>query len=73
MLTWSTRRAALILSSGTPEGARRVTLEDSDPAYRVPLKGYVIDVLTRAQSVGLGPYWDKADAGTKNSLQKFLS
>jgi len=57
----------------TAEGKRRVALEDSDPAYAVPLKGYIINVLTQAQSVGLGPYWEKADAGTKNSLEKFLS
>lgn len=57
----------------TPEGARRKALEDSDPAYAVPLRGFVVDVLTRAHAVGLGPYWDKADAGTKNSLQKFLA
>lgn len=56
-----------------PEGVRRKTLEDADPAYAVPLRAYVVDVLTRAQGVGLGPYWDKADAGAKNSLQKFLA
>jgi hypothetical protein len=56
----------------TPEGVRRKALEDSDPAYAVPLRGFVVDVLTRSQNVGLGPYWDKADAGAKNSLHKFL-
>jgi len=55
------------------EGQRRQTLEDSDPAYGVPLKGYVVQVLTRAGEVGMGPYWDKADAGTKASLEKFLA
>lgn len=58
---------------GTPEGARRLALEDSDPAYGVPLRGYIVDVLTRSQNAGLGPYWEKADAGAKNSLQKFLA
>lgn len=58
---------------GMPEQSRRAGLEDSDPAYRVPLKTYVVEVLTRAGEVGLGPYWDKADAGTKASLEKFLS
>ena len=48
-------------------------LEDGDPAFSVPLKAYIINALNQAQSVGLGPYWDKADQGTKNSLQKFLS
>ncbi|KAK8861272.1 hypothetical protein IAR55_002091 [Kwoniella newhampshirensis] len=56
----------------TPEGKRRVALEDADPAYAVPLKTYVVQILTQAQAVGLGPYWDKADEGTKHSLQKFL-
>lgn len=57
----------------TAESRRRVALEDSDPAFAVPLKGYIINVLTQAQGVGLGPYWEKADAGTKHSLEKFLS
>jgi len=57
----------------TPEGKRRSTLEDNDPAFAVPLQGYIIDALTKAQHVGLGPYWDKADEGTKRSLEKFLS
>ncbi|WOO78855.1 Importin-11 [Vanrija pseudolonga] len=57
----------------TPEGSRRSTLEDADPAFHIPLRSYVVDVLTRAQAVGLGPYWDRADAGAKNSLQKFLA
>ncbi|GMK54406.1 hypothetical protein CspeluHIS016_0109920 [Cutaneotrichosporon spelunceum] len=56
----------------TPEGVRRKALEDGDPAYAVPLRGFVVDVLMRAHNVGLGPYWDKADAGTKASLEKFL-
>ncbi|OCF32339.1 hypothetical protein I316_06007 [Kwoniella heveanensis BCC8398] len=58
---------------GTPEGVRRTTLENSDPAYAVPLKGYVVQVLHQAHTVGLGPFWDKADAGAKHSLEKFLS
>lgn len=58
---------------GTPEGSRRLQLEDHDPAYATPLKGYVLEVLQRAHAVGLGPYWDKADEGTKRSLEKFLS
>ncbi|WWC59902.1 uncharacterized protein I303_102464 [Kwoniella dejecticola CBS 10117] len=57
----------------TPEGQRRITLEDNDPAYSVPLKGYVVQVLHQAHAHGLGPYWEKADAGTKSSLEKFLS
>ncbi|WWD16828.1 hypothetical protein CI109_101260 [Kwoniella shandongensis] len=56
----------------TPEGKRRLVLENADPAYAVPLKSYVVQVLTQSQAVGLGPYWDKADEGTKHSLQKFL-
>jgi hypothetical protein len=58
---------------GMPEQTRRAGLEDADPAFRVPLKGYVVEVLTRAGEVGLGPYWEKADAGTKASLEKFLA
>ncbi|WVQ94582.1 hypothetical protein IAU59_001662 [Kwoniella sp. CBS 9459] len=58
---------------GTPEGVRRTTLENSDPAYSVPLKGYVVQVLHQAHTVGLGPFWEKADAGAKHSLEKFLS
>jgi hypothetical protein len=57
----------------SPEGARRNALEDADPAFSVPLKAYIVDVLHRAHSVGLGAYWDKADEGTKRSLEKFLS
>lgn len=58
---------------GTPEGVRRVTLEDNDPAYAVSLKAYVIDCLQRAQGVGLGAYWQKADEGARKSLERFLS
>jgi hypothetical protein len=65
-----TRRAE---DADAPEGARRNVLEDADPAYSVALKAYVIDVLHRAQGMGLGPYWDKTDEGTKRSLEKFLS
>ena len=57
----------------TPEGARRTTLEDQDPAYAAPLNAYIIDVLYRASAVGMGPYWEKADPLTKRSLEKFLS
>ncbi|WVQ83491.1 hypothetical protein IAT38_005632 [Cryptococcus sp. DSM 104549] len=57
----------------TPEGTRRLTLEDTDPAYAVPLKAYVVQTLTQASAVGLGPYWEKADEGTKRSLEKFLA
>ncbi|KAL7423456.1 hypothetical protein Q5752_001036 [Cryptotrichosporon argae] len=56
-----------------PEGARRAALEAADPAMAVPLKGYVVDVLNRAQAVGLGEYWAKADAGARHSLEKFLA
>ncbi|WWC87587.1 uncharacterized protein L201_002477 [Kwoniella dendrophila CBS 6074] len=58
---------------GTPEGNRRTTLEDNDPAYSVPLKGYIMQALNQAHAAGLGPYWNKADEGTKRSLEKFLS
>jgi hypothetical protein len=58
---------------GMPEQTRRGALEDADPAYRVPLKSYVVEVLTRAQGVGLREYWEKADAGTRASLEKFLA
>jgi len=58
---------------GMPEQTRRGALEDADPAYRVPLKAYVVETLTRAGEVGLGPYWEKADAGTRASLEKFLA
>ncbi|WVW79847.1 hypothetical protein I302_101817 [Kwoniella bestiolae CBS 10118] len=57
----------------TPEGKRRVHLEDSDPAYAVSLKRYIVQVLHQAHTVGLGPFWEKADEGTKRSLEKFLS
>jgi hypothetical protein len=57
----------------TPEASRRLALEDNDIAYTIPLKRYVMEVLQRAHGVGLGPYWDKADEGTKRSLEKFLS
>ncbi|KAK4688100.1 importin-11, partial [Tremellales sp. Uapishka_1] len=57
----------------TQEGKRRSALEDTDPAFATPLKAYVISVLTQGQNVGLGPYWEKADEGTKKSLTKFLS
>lgn len=56
----------------TPEGARRKALGDADPAYAVPMRRFIVDVLMSAHQVGLGPYWDKADVGTKNSLEKFL-
>jgi len=58
---------------GTPEGQRRLALEEADPAYAIPLKAYIIDCLTRAQAVGMGPYWDKADQGARHSLERFLS
>ncbi|WRT65380.1 uncharacterized protein IL334_002323 [Kwoniella shivajii] len=57
----------------TPEGKRRITLENNDPAYAIPLKSYIVQVLHQAQAVGLGPYWEKADEGTKRSLEKFLA
>ncbi|WVR04116.1 hypothetical protein IAU60_001115 [Kwoniella sp. DSM 27419] len=57
----------------TPEGVRRVTMEDNDPAFAMPLKDYVIRALHQAQTVGLGPYWDKADQNTRQSLEKFLA
>jgi uncharacterized protein (DUF736 family) len=56
----------------TPEGSRRLALEDADPAFAVPLRAYIVDVLTRSQSVGVGAYWEKADAGARSSLEKFL-
>ncbi|WVO24261.1 uncharacterized protein IAS62_005625 [Cryptococcus decagattii] len=57
----------------TPEGQRRLSLEDNDPAYTVPLKDFISQLLRQASSVGLNPYWEKADAGTKQSLEKFLT
>ncbi|ORX36457.1 armadillo-type protein [Kockovaella imperatae] len=57
----------------TPEGDRRNALENEDPAFKVPFKAFLIEALHRANEVGMGPYWDKADAGTKHSLEKFLS
>jgi hypothetical protein len=57
---------------GSLEQQRRIALEDADPAYSVPLKSYVVEVMRRGGEVGLGPYWDKADEGTKRSLEKFL-
>ncbi|KIR32027.1 hypothetical protein I352_05656 [Cryptococcus deuterogattii MMRL2647] len=57
----------------TPEGQRRLSLEDNDPAYTVPLKDFILQLLKQASSVGLNPYWEKADAGTKQSLEKFLT
>lgn len=57
----------------TPEGARRRAFEDADPAWAVPLRGFVMDALTAAQGRGLGPYWEKADAGARHSLEKFLA
>ncbi|ORY25236.1 armadillo-type protein [Naematelia encephala] len=64
---------ALADIEGTAEEGRRDALENSDIAYSVPLKGFIISALTEAQAVGLGPYWDKADEGTKRSLERFLS
>lgn len=57
----------------TPEGQRRLSLEDNDPAYTVSLKDFILQLLNQASSVGLNPYWEKADAGTKRSLEKFLN
>jgi hypothetical protein len=59
--------------AGTAELARRVQLRQHDPVYTAPLKGYVIDSLTRAQGVGLGQYWEKADPAARSSLEKFLA
>jgi hypothetical protein len=58
---------------GTAELSRRVQQRLHDPIYIIPLKSHIIDCLTRAQSVGLGPYWEKADQGARRSLEKFLS
>lgn len=66
-------RAAWEEIQSAPEGQRRLELGNADPAFATPLRGFVIDVLTRAQGVGLGPYWDRADAGAKSSLEKFLA
>lgn len=57
----------------TPEGQRRLSLENNDPAYTVPLKDFILQLLNQASSVGLDPYWAKADAGAKRSLEKFLN
>ncbi|WVO14781.1 hypothetical protein L204_102419 [Cryptococcus depauperatus] len=56
-----------------PEGHRRTRLEDSDPAFAVPLRTFIIQILNQAMQFGLGPYWDKANEDTKRSLEKFLS
>lgn len=58
---------------GSLEQTRRSALEDADPAYSVPLKQYIVEVMQRGGQVGLGVYWDKADEGTKRSLEKFLA
>ena len=58
---------------GTAELSRRVQQRLHDPVYVTPLKAYIIESLTKAQAVGMGPYWEKADAGAKRSLEKFLS
>ena len=58
---------------GSAEQSRRAALEDADPAYGVPLKSYIVEVMNRGGAVGLGGYWDKADEGTKRSLEKFLA
>ena len=58
---------------GSPEQARREGLESADPAFGVPLKQYIVEVMRRGGEVGLGAYWDRADEGTKRSLEKFLS
>ncbi|OWZ26235.1 hypothetical protein C361_07067 [Cryptococcus neoformans Tu259-1] len=57
----------------TPEGQRRLSLENNDPAYTVPLKDFILQLLNQASSVGLDLYWAKADAGAKRSLEKFLN
>lgn len=67
------QKSVQLKQSGTPEGARRLQLEDNDPAYAVPIKSYIIGCLQRTQAVGLGPYWEKADEGARKSLEKFLS
>lgn len=63
----------VLMRSGKPEGARRFQLEDHDPAFTIPLKAFIIESLQTASQKGMGPYWEKADEGTKKSLEKFLS
>ncbi|ODN87082.1 hypothetical protein L198_07084 [Cryptococcus wingfieldii CBS 7118] len=65
-IVWSDMQA-------TPEGARRTAIESKDPAYAVPLKSFIIGTMTQGMTIGLLPYWEKADEGTKNSLEKFLA
>ncbi|ODO04862.1 hypothetical protein I350_05472 [Cryptococcus amylolentus CBS 6273] len=65
-IVWSDMQA-------TPEGARRTAIESKDPAYAVPLKSFIIGTMTQGMTIGLLPYWEKADEGTKHSLEKFLA
>ncbi|WVN87256.1 uncharacterized protein L203_102433 [Cryptococcus depauperatus CBS 7841] len=56
-----------------PEGHRRTRLEDSDPAFAVPLRTFIIQILNQAMQFGLGPYWDKANEDTKRSLENIMN
>ncbi|RXK35686.1 hypothetical protein M231_07059 [Tremella mesenterica] len=56
---------------GHPEGDRRRQLEESDLAYRIPLRAYIIDVFNRTPDIG--PYWAKADPEAVQTLGKYIS
>jgi hypothetical protein len=58
--------------TGTEEFSRRNALAKGDPVHSETLKSYIAERLTRAQSLGLSPYWDRLDQGVKDSLTKFL-
>jgi hypothetical protein len=60
-------------TSGTEELNRRNALEVTDPVYSQKLAPFVADRLTRAQDLGMGPYWEKLDMNVKAMLMKYLS
>jgi len=59
--------------TGTEEYNRRNALSAVDPVFSQTLKAYIAERLTRAQDLGMRPYWDRLDQGVKDSLTKFLS
>ncbi|WVQ77454.1 hypothetical protein IAR50_007140 [Cryptococcus sp. DSM 104548] len=74
VLSWGDEHAVVWSDmQGTPEGVRRIAVESKDPAYAAPLKPFIIQTVTQGMTMGLLPYWEKADEGTKNSLEKFLA
>jgi hypothetical protein len=58
---------------GTPEGARRESLEGQDIVYSRPLTQYLSEKLGQAQAVGMQPYWQKLDPDVKKQLEKLLT